>query len=90
MANKKEAKKNAPEDKKEGKTLPSVNIKKPEITKESVSEFFRKYIRVLKLARRPTKEEFWKISAVAAIGIVAIGVLGFLIGLIFTYILPHT
>lgn len=77
------------EEKKEAKTLPSINIKKPEITKASVSEFFRKYIRVLKLARRPTRDEFWKISAVAAIGIVAIGILGFLISLIFTYLLPH-
>ncbi|ABN07748.1 protein translocase SEC61 complex subunit gamma [Methanocorpusculum labreanum] len=72
----------------EKKALPSVQIKKPEITKASVSEFFRKYIRVLKLARRPTKEEFWKISAVAAVGIVLIGVLGFLIYLIFEYLLP--
>ena len=64
-----------------------INIKKPEITKESVSEFFRKYIRVLKLARRPTREEFWKISAVAAIGIALIGVIGFVIALVFK-ILP--
>jgi len=72
----------------EKKALPSIQIKKPEITKASVSEFFRKYLRVLKLARRPTKDEFWKISAVAAIGIVLIGVLGFLIYLIFEYLLP--
>ena len=72
----------------EKKALPSIQIKKPEITKASVSEFFRKYIRVLKLARRPTKEEFWKISAVAAVGIALIGVLGFLIYLIFEYLLP--
>ena len=63
-------------------------IKKPEITKESVSEFFRKYIRVLKLARTPTKSEFWKISAVSALGIALIGVLGFLIYLLFEYLLP--
>jgi len=63
-------------------------IKKPEITKESVSEFFRKYIRVLKLARTPTKNEFWKISAVSALGIALIGVLGFLIYLLFEYLLP--
>ncbi|HJJ47805.1 MAG TPA: protein translocase SEC61 complex subunit gamma [Methanocorpusculum sp.] len=62
-------------------------MKKPEITKESVSEFFRKYIRVLKLARRPTKEEFWKISAVAAIGIALIGLIGFIIAIVFK-ILP--
>lgn len=68
--------------------IPSINLKKPEITKASVIEFFRKYIRVLKLARRPTKDEFWKISAVAAIGIGLIGVLGFIIYLLFEYLLP--
>ena len=72
----------------EKKASPSLKIKKPEITKASVAEFFRKYIRVLKLARRPTKDEFWKISAVAAIGILLIGVLGFVIYLIFEYLLP--
>lgn len=63
-------------------------VKTPEITKESVVEFFRKYIRVLKLARTPTKSEFLKISAVAAIGIALIGVLGFVIYLLFEYLLP--
>ena len=77
------------ENKKEAKDAKTsgINIKKPEINKENVSEFFRKYIRVLKLARRPTKEEFWKISAVAAIGIVFIGIIGFIMALIFK-ILP--
>ena len=70
----------------EKKAAPKVQM--PEITKESVSEFFRKYIRVLKLARTPTKSEFWKISAVSALGIALIGVLGFLIYLLFEYLLP--
>ncbi|MDV0442126.1 Protein translocase subunit SecE [Methanocorpusculaceae archaeon Ag1] len=64
------------------------NVKMPEVSKQSISEFFRKYLRVLKLARRPTKEEFFKISAVAAAGIAVIGVLGFIIYLIFHYLLP--
>lgn len=63
-------------------------VKMPEIKKEDVVEFFRKYIRVLKLARTPTKSEFWKISAVSAIGIALIGVLGFIIYLLFEYLLP--
>ncbi len=74
--------------KKDAAKLPSISIKKPKITKAGIAEFFRKYIRVLKLARRPTKDEFWKISAVAAIGIGLIGVLGFLIYLLFEYLLP--
>ncbi len=64
------------------------NVKMPEVSKQSISEFFRKYLRVLKLARRPTKDEFFKISAVAAAGIAVIGVLGFIIYLVFHYLLP--
>lgn len=63
-------------------------VKMPEMNKAGISEFFRKYWRVLKLARRPTKDEFFKISAVSAVGIVIIGVLGFVIYLIFHYLLP--
>jgi protein transport protein SEC61 subunit gamma-like protein len=63
-------------------------VKMPAINKAGISEFFRKYWRVLKLARRPTKDEFFKISAVSAVGIVIIGVLGFLIYLIFHHLLP--
>lgn len=66
----------------------AVNVKMPEVSKQSISEFFRKYLRVLKLARRPTKDEFFKISAVAAAGIAVIGVLGFIIYLVFHYLLP--
>jgi len=62
--------------------------KPKKFTAHNISEFFRKYIRVLKLARKPTKQEFWKISAVAAIGIGIIGILGFLIYLLFRYLLP--
>ena len=66
----------------------AVNVKMPEGSKQRISEFFRKCLRVLKLARRPTKDEFFKISAVAAAGIAVIGVLGFIIYLVFHYLLP--
>lgn len=42
-------------------------------------EFFKKYWRVLKLARTPTREEFSKIAIVAAAGILLIGLVGFII-----------
>ncbi|NLO77259.1 MAG: protein translocase SEC61 complex subunit gamma [Methanomicrobiales archaeon] len=42
-------------------------------------EIFKKYWRVLKLARTPTREEFNKIAIVAAIGILIIGMLGFIV-----------
>jgi len=42
-------------------------------------ELFRKYIRILKLARFPTRDEFTKIALVAAAGVVLIGIIGFAI-----------
>ncbi|MDR0439220.1 MAG: protein translocase SEC61 complex subunit gamma [Methanocalculaceae archaeon] len=58
------------------------------ISRQGVSEFIHKYLRVLKLARRPTKDEFFKISVVAAAGIAVIGILGFITYLIYHYLLP--
>ncbi len=42
-------------------------------------ELFKKYWRVLKLARTPTRDEFSKIAVVAAAGIMLIGLVGFVI-----------
>lgn len=42
-------------------------------------ELFKKYWRVLKLARTPTRDEFSKIAVVAAVGIMLIGLVGFII-----------
>ena len=51
-------------------------------------ELFRKYMRVLKLARTPTREEFTKIATVAAAGVLVIGLIGFVIYEFFI-VLPH-
>jgi len=65
-----------------------------EINTESVKmsnipeEFFKKYLRVLKLARTPTREEFQKIALVAAAGVFLIGFIGFIIYEIML-VLPH-
>jgi protein transport protein SEC61 subunit gamma-like protein len=48
-------------------------------------ELFRKYLRVLKLARTPTREEFSKIALVAAAGVLLIGIVGFLIFVMFDH-----
>ncbi|MGA2120521.1 MAG: protein translocase SEC61 complex subunit gamma [Methanoregula sp.] len=42
-------------------------------------ELFRKYLRVLKLARTPTRDEFTKIATVAAAGVLLVGMIGFII-----------
>jgi protein transport protein SEC61 subunit gamma-like protein len=56
-----------------------VEVPKPNISFDLQEEFFRKYLRVLKLTRTPTREEFTKIAIVAAAGIVLVGLIGFIV-----------
>jgi len=51
----------------------------------STKTFFNKCVRVWKILRKPTKKEFQLIAKVSAIGIVIIGIAGFLIGLIMKF-----
>jgi protein transport protein SEC61 subunit gamma-like protein len=44
-----------------------------------------KYGRVIKMARKPTREEYVKVTQITAIGLLLIGGLGFLIYWIFEY-----
>jgi len=44
-----------------------------------------KYGRVLKMARKPTSDEYSKVVMITGLGIVAIGALGFVIYLIMRY-----
>ncbi|MGA2104525.1 MAG: protein translocase SEC61 complex subunit gamma, partial [Methanoregula sp.] len=62
-----------------------MEISKPDIKVDVHEELFRKYFRVLKLARTPTREEFSKIATVAAAGILLIGLIGFIIYLFFEH-----
>ncbi|BBL61888.1 MAG: protein translocase SEC61 complex subunit gamma [Methanobrevibacter arboriphilus] len=52
----------------------------------SVNRFFKECKRVLKVSKKPTKEEYINFSKVTAIGILIIGVIGFIIVLIFQLI----
>ncbi|MDY6865916.1 MAG: protein translocase SEC61 complex subunit gamma [Halobacteriota archaeon] len=61
----------------------------PDIKGFSVSDKLNEYIRILKLSRRPSREEFSKISRISGIGILLIGGIGFLIYLLMT-VLPET
>ncbi|MDD1705471.1 MAG: protein translocase SEC61 complex subunit gamma [Methanoregulaceae archaeon] len=56
-----------------------MEIAKPDIKFDVNEELFRKYWRILKLARTPTRDEFRKIALVAAAGILIVGMIGFLI-----------
>jgi protein transport protein SEC61 subunit gamma-like protein len=56
-----------------------MEIVKPDLKVNINEELFRKYWRILKLARTPTREEFNKIALVAAAGVLLVGLIGFLI-----------
>jgi protein transport protein SEC61 subunit gamma-like protein len=56
-----------------------MEIVKPDLKVNINEELFRKYWRILKLARTPTRDEFNKIALVAAAGILLVGLIGFLI-----------
>ncbi len=63
-----------------------MEISKPDFKTDMLhEELFRKYLRVLKLARTPTREEFGKIATVAAAGVLLIGLIGFIIYVIFEH-----
>lgn len=44
--------------------------------------FWKKCKRVWHTLKKPTKQEFWQTTKISAIGIVILGVLGFIISLI--------
>jgi protein transport protein SEC61 subunit gamma-like protein len=62
-----------------------MEVPKPAINFDIYEEFFRKYLRVLKLTRTPTRDEFTKIAIVAAAGVFLIGLIGFLIYVMFDH-----
>jgi protein transport protein SEC61 subunit gamma-like protein len=62
-----------------------MEISKPDIKIDVHEELFRKYLRVLKLARTPTREEFVKIATVAAAGVLVVGLIGFIIYVLFEH-----
>ncbi|MBP2030039.1 protein transport protein SEC61 subunit gamma-like protein [Methanohalophilus levihalophilus] len=50
----------------------------------SISQTLKSYFRVLKLSRKPTREEFLMISKVAGAGILIIGFVGFVVYVLLT------
>jgi protein transport protein SEC61 subunit gamma-like protein len=56
------------------------------ISLESITNSVKQYIRILKLTRKPSKDEFLMISKVAGAGIVLIGIIGFIIYLVMVLI----
>ncbi|MHC1625485.1 MAG: protein translocase SEC61 complex subunit gamma [Methermicoccaceae archaeon] len=54
----------------------------PDVSAESIRIKLREYVRTLRYARKPTKEEFLVVSKVAAAGILLVGLIGFFVYLL--------
>jgi protein transport protein SEC61 subunit gamma-like protein len=57
-----------------------------QLTLEEVVKRLKEYIRILKLAKRPKKEEFFRISKIAGVAMALIGTIGFSIYLLLTVV----
>jgi len=44
-----------------------------------ISSFFLKCKRVWSILRKPTKKEFWTVAKVSGIGVILLGVFGFIV-----------
>jgi protein transport protein SEC61 subunit gamma-like protein len=52
------------------------------LSKESMANFIKQCQRVLKVSRKPDREEYVNVAKVTAVGIALIGVIGFIISII--------
>nr|WP_319373134.1 protein translocase SEC61 complex subunit gamma [uncultured Methanobacterium sp.] len=52
------------------------------LNKESVASFIRQCQRVLKVSKKPDREEYINVAKVTGIGIILIGVIGFIISIV--------
>ena len=47
--------------------------------KGKISSFVQNAIRVLKLATKPKKEEFWTVAKITGLGIIVLGLVGYVV-----------
>ena len=52
--------------------------------KEKITSFFHQCVRVWHILKKPTKDEFLMITKISALGILAIGLMGFIISVLMT------
>lgn len=55
----------------------------------NIGEFFTRSKRLLVHSKRPDRKEIWLTVKITAIGIFVIGLVGFLIHIVFTVIIPQ-
>ena len=52
------------------------------LNRESITQALKQYRRVLYISRRPDRDEFVNVAKITGIGIIIVGVIGFVISLI--------
>ena len=52
------------------------------LNKESITQTLKQYRRVLYISRRPDRDEFLNVAKITGIGIIIIGIIGFVITLV--------
>ncbi|HTX61654.1 MAG TPA: protein translocase SEC61 complex subunit gamma [Methanobacterium sp.] len=52
------------------------------LNKESISRFIKMNQRVLRVAKRPDRDEYINVAKITGLGIIVIGVIGFIISLL--------
>ncbi|VVB61648.1 Protein translocase subunit SecE [uncultured archaeon] len=52
----------------------------------AIPDYFQKYIRVLQIMKKPSREEFSAAAKVTGIGMLAIGLIGYIVYIIMTVI----
>ncbi len=62
--------------------------KKKEGTYEKVIAFLKNAKRILKTANKPSRKEYWMVFKICGIGLVILGVLSYVIQLIFSVAIP--
>lgn len=67
------------------KSLAENMLKSAKINR-NVAQVLKSYLRVLKLSKKPSREEFLMIAKVAGAGILVIGFVGFLIYVLLTVV----
>ncbi|MAG07364.1 protein translocase SEC61 complex subunit gamma [Candidatus Pacearchaeota archaeon] len=55
--------------------------------KFDLQSFGRKCLRVWRVLRKPSKEEFIMVAKVSAVGILAVGLVGFIIGILMGFVI---
>ncbi len=53
---------------------------------EKINEFIQKALRVLRVSYRPTSDEFYTTLKITGLGMIAIGVIGYVITIIFDFL----